>query len=191
VVVGEVERLRFGEVDRRRLERIDDVELDGVGDAERITERHLGEGDVVAGGDLVELAGGEGASVGAGIAPFGLGADVGGSIRLPAFFNGVLGHKATGGLIPNAGQWPITHGKALRYLTTGPLARRAEDLWPLVRLLAGPVGNTSFRIGGEIVNGRDAAERFTEAEFVIVWTDYATARPMRVPDRVRAILEAP
>jgi fatty acid amide hydrolase 2 len=83
-------------------------------------------------------SGGEGASVGAGIAPFGLGADVGGSIRLPAFFNGVFGHKATGGLIPNAGQWPIAHGKALRYLTTGPLARRAEDLWPLVRLLAGP-----------------------------------------------------
>jgi acyl-CoA thioesterase FadM len=45
-------------------------------------------------------------------------------------------------------------------------------------------------MGGEIVNGRDAAERFTEAEFVLVWTDRATAKPVRVPDRFRAIFES-
>ena len=88
----------------------------------------------IAGGS----SGGEGAAVGSGISPFGLGADVGGSIRMPAFFNGVFGHKPTGGLVPNAGQWPLAHGAALRYLTTGPLARRAEDLWPLLVGLAGP-----------------------------------------------------
>lgn len=85
-------------------------------------------------------SGGEGASVAAAIAPFGLGADVGGSIRMPAFFNGVFGHKPSGGLIPNTGQWPIAENEALRYLTTGPLSRRAEDLMPLVRILAGPDG---------------------------------------------------
>jgi fatty acid amide hydrolase 2 len=83
-------------------------------------------------------SGGEGAVVGAGGAPFGLGADIGGSIRMPAFFNGVFGHKPTGGLIPNSGQFPISTGDALLYMTTGPLARRAEDLWPLVETLAGP-----------------------------------------------------
>jgi fatty acid amide hydrolase 2 len=85
-------------------------------------------------------SGGEGAIVGAGGAPFGLGADIGGSIRMPAFFNGVFGHKPTGGLVPNTGNFPLAHGAALRYLTTGPLARRAEDLWPLLRILAGPDG---------------------------------------------------
>lgn len=85
-------------------------------------------------------SGGEGALVGAGASPVGLGADIGGSIRLPAFFNGVFGHKPTGGLIPNTGNFPLAHGDALRYMTTGPLARRAEDLWPLVRSLAGPDG---------------------------------------------------
>ena len=40
-------------------------------------------------------SGGEGAIVGAGGSPFGLGSDVGGSIRMPAFFNGVFGHKPT------------------------------------------------------------------------------------------------
>lgn len=83
-------------------------------------------------------SGGEGASVGAGIAPFGLGADIGGSIRMPAFFNGVFGHKPSSGLVPNTGQWPIAENEALSYLTTGPLARRAEDLWPLLQVIAGP-----------------------------------------------------
>ncbi|MBN8611032.1 MAG: amidase [Deltaproteobacteria bacterium] len=83
-------------------------------------------------------SGGEGAAVGAGFAPFGLGADIGGSIRIPAFMNGVFGHKPTGGLIPNAGQYPVPGPDAMRMLTSGPITRRAEDLWPLVRLLSGP-----------------------------------------------------
>jgi fatty acid amide hydrolase 2 len=85
-------------------------------------------------------SGGEGAIVGAGASPFGLGSDIGGSIRMPAFFNGVFGHKPSGGLIPGTGQHPAAEGDARRYLGTGPLARRAEDLYPLVKLLAGPDG---------------------------------------------------
>ena len=85
-------------------------------------------------------SGGEGAVIGAGASPFGLGSDVGGSIRMPAFFNGIFGHKPTGGLVPNSGQFPVADGGAGRYLTTGPLARRAEDLMPLLRGLAGPDG---------------------------------------------------
>src|SRR5699024_2538512 len=68
-------------------------------------------------------SGGEGAIIGAGVVPFGLGSDVGGSIRMPAFFNGVFGHKASSGLIPNSGQFPPIEGEGLRYLSTGPLAR--------------------------------------------------------------------
>ena len=85
-------------------------------------------------------SGGEGAAIGSGFAPFGLGTDIAGSIRLPAFFNGVFGHKPTWGLVPNSGSWPVTRGDAGRMLGTGPLARRAEDLLPLLRLLAGPDG---------------------------------------------------
>lgn len=85
-------------------------------------------------------SGGEGAIIGAGGSPFGLGSDVGGSIRMPAFFNGIFGHKPTGGLVPNSGQFPCAENDALRYLTTGPLCRRAEDLMPLLRVLAGPDG---------------------------------------------------
>ncbi|MCA9535250.1 MAG: amidase [Myxococcales bacterium] len=83
-------------------------------------------------------SGGEGAIVGSGASLFGLGSDVGGSIRMPAFFNGVFGHKCSAGLIPNSGQYPEGDGEAGNYLSTGPLARNAEDLALLVRLLAGP-----------------------------------------------------
>ncbi|MFW6049659.1 MAG: amidase [Myxococcota bacterium] len=83
-------------------------------------------------------SGGEGAAIGAGISPFGLGSDIGGSIRMPAFFNGVFGHKPSVGLVPNEGQYPIAENDALRLLATGPLCRRAEDLWPLLQVLSGP-----------------------------------------------------
>ncbi|MFO0757862.1 MAG: amidase [Byssovorax sp.] len=83
-------------------------------------------------------SGGEGAIIGAGGSPFGLGSDIGGSIRMPAFFNGIFGHKPTGGLVSNIGQYPLPAEPAMRYVTTGPLARRAEDLMPLLRVLADP-----------------------------------------------------
>ena len=81
-------------------------------------------------------SGGEGAIIASGASPCGLGSDIGGSIRLPAFFNGVFGHKPSPGLVSNAGQYPEPEAGAEALLATGPLARRAEDLWPLLRALA-------------------------------------------------------
>ncbi len=95
------------------------------------SERHI------AGGS----SGGEGSIVGAGGSPFGLGSDVGGSIRMPAFFNGVFGHKPGVGVVPNSGQFPMTPGEdAMRLLSSGPLCRSAEDLYPLLQILTGADG---------------------------------------------------
>jgi len=85
-------------------------------------------------------SGGEGAVVGSGGAPIGLGSDIGGSIRLPAFFNGVFGHKSSSWLVPNTGQFPPAEGDLTRMLAVGPIARRAEDLMPMLRAIAGPDG---------------------------------------------------
>jgi fatty acid amide hydrolase 2 len=82
-------------------------------------------------------SGGEGSIIGAGGSPFGVGSDIGGSIRMPAFFNGVFGHKPSGGLVDNTGQIPLETPGIRTYLTTGPLARRAEDLAPLLRVFVG------------------------------------------------------
>lgn len=85
-------------------------------------------------------SGGEGALIGAGASPFGIGSDFGGSIRMPAFFNGIFGHKPSGGLVPALGQYPLPRGAGLRFLSVGPLTRHAEDLMPVLRILAGPTG---------------------------------------------------
>ena len=85
-------------------------------------------------------SGGEGAAVGSGGAPFGLGTDTGGSIRMPAFCCGVFGHKPSPGLVPLTGAFPLPRGETARLTANGPLARRAEDLMPLLRILAGPDG---------------------------------------------------
>ncbi len=83
-------------------------------------------------------SGGEGAAVGSGASPFGIGSDIGGSIRVPAFFCGVFGHKPSPGVVPNSGHYPPTTGKGSWMLGTGPLARRGEDLMPLLGIIAGP-----------------------------------------------------
>jgi fatty acid amide hydrolase 2 len=85
-------------------------------------------------------SGGEGAAVGCGGSPFGLASDIAGSIRIPALFCGVFGHKPSGGVVPNTGLWPPTTGESGRMLGTGVLARRAADLMPLLALIAGPDG---------------------------------------------------
>jgi fatty acid amide hydrolase 2 len=83
-------------------------------------------------------SGGEGAAVGSGMAPIGLGSDIGGSIRLPAFFNGVFGHKPSPGVVSVRGHFPASRSDATsEMLAAGPLARRAEDLMPFVRAVAG------------------------------------------------------
>jgi fatty acid amide hydrolase 2 len=83
-------------------------------------------------------SGGEGAIVAAGGAAFGLGSDIGGSIRLPAAFCGIAGHKPTGRMVPNTGHWPPLEGSLRAYLACGPLARSVSDLALLLPLLAGP-----------------------------------------------------
>jgi Asp-tRNA(Asn)/Glu-tRNA(Gln) amidotransferase A subunit family amidase len=107
----------------------------------------------IAGGS----SGGEGAAVGSGIAPVGLGSDIGGSIRLPAFFNGVFGHKCSSCLVPNSGQFPEGAGEASRMLAVGPLTRRAEDLMPFLRAIAGPDGEDEYTRDVELGDPADVS----------------------------------
>jgi fatty acid amide hydrolase 2 len=87
-------------------------------------------------------SGGEAAIVAAGGAPFGMGSDIGGSIRTPAAFCGVAGHKPTGRLVPNTGHFPDVVGELRGMLVCGPIARSARDLMPVLRVVAGPCERT-------------------------------------------------
>ncbi|MEV6400670.1 amidase [Streptomyces sp. NPDC051907] len=83
----------------------------------------------VAGGS----SGGSAVAVAAGAATFALGTDTGGSIRVPAALNGVVGLKPTYGLVPRHGvtslSWSLDH--------VGPIARTVEDAALVLSALAG------------------------------------------------------
>ena len=78
---------------------------------------------------------GSAACVGAGISPMALGADGGGSIRLPAAFCGVVGIKPTFGRVPEGGAaplcWTVAH--------LGPIAATALDAWAGYVAMTGPI----------------------------------------------------
>lgn len=70
--------------------------------------------------------------------PFGIGSDIGGSIRMPAFFNGIFGHKPSANIVSLKGQWPMPNSDELRsFLCIGPMCRFATDLMPLLKIVAG------------------------------------------------------
>ncbi len=83
-------------------------------------------------------SGGEAAALAAGLSVLGAGSDIAGSLRNPAHYCGIYGHKPSWGLIPSRG-----HGLAGVVTPTdisvvGPMARHAEDLDLVLRVLAGP-----------------------------------------------------
>ncbi|XP_069505091.1 fatty-acid amide hydrolase 2 [Ambystoma mexicanum] len=94
-------------------------------------------------------SGGEGCILGAAGSVIGIGADIGGSIRMPAFFNGIFGHKPTTGVVPNDGQFPNAAGPQAEFQCTGPMCRYAEDLDPLLRVMAG-TGINKLKLDQEV-----------------------------------------
>ena len=84
-------------------------------------------------------SGGSGAALAAGMVSLELGSDIGGSIRVPAHFCGVFGHKPSYGLLPARGHaFPLTDGAPTPIAVCGPLARTARDLQRAFDVLAGP-----------------------------------------------------
>ena len=82
-------------------------------------------------------SGGSGAALASGMVPLELGSDIGGSIRVPAAFNGVWGHKPTYGALETAGHFfPRTNGANVPMGVIGPLARNVDDLVLALDLLA-------------------------------------------------------
>ncbi len=83
-------------------------------------------------------SGGAAGAVAAGFTSFELGSDIGGSIRIPAHFCGVFGHKPSYGMISVRGQIPpppgVLHQPELGVV--GPLARSATDIALLMNVLA-------------------------------------------------------
>ena len=78
-------------------------------------------------------SGGSGAALAAGMASLATGSDIGGSIRIPASFSGVVGFKPPYGRVPQEPPFNLDH-----YCHDGPMARTVEDCRLLENVMAGP-----------------------------------------------------
>ena len=89
-------------------------------------------------------SGGTAAALAAGLGYLSIGSDIGGSIRVPAHFCGVFGHKPTLDLVDLAGHSPggssEPPGFSTQLAVAGPMARSAEDLLAALKVLGGPSG---------------------------------------------------
>src|SRR5215813_13046429 len=85
-------------------------------------------------------SGGSAAALSAGLTGLELGSDIGGSIRNPAHYCGVYGHKPSYDIIPLRGHIPGPPGllSGTDIAVLGPLARSAKDLSLVLGLLVGP-----------------------------------------------------
>jgi aspartyl-tRNA(Asn)/glutamyl-tRNA(Gln) amidotransferase subunit A len=95
----------------------------------------------VAGGS----SGGAAAATAAGLCPWQVGTDGGGSIRIPAAFCGVVGMKPTLGLISNRGQFGDGN---VSYSVPGPLARTVRDAALATQHLAGFDPGYAYALAG-------------------------------------------
>ena len=86
-------------------------------------------------------SGGAAAAVAAGLTPLELGSDIGGSIRIPAHYNGVFGLKPSWGIIPLRGHIPGPPGSLTEVDigVGGPVARSVADLRTALAVMAGPL----------------------------------------------------
>ncbi|MBI3998670.1 MAG: amidase [Armatimonadetes bacterium] len=80
------------------------------------------------------------AALAAGLTPLEFGGDFGGSIRCPAAFCGVFGHKSSETAVRGTGHFPASSlpNQAFVMPVLGPLARSAEDLEVAFDVIAGP-----------------------------------------------------
>ncbi|GAC1443730.1 MAG: amidase [Chloroflexota bacterium] len=85
-------------------------------------------------------SGGGAAALASGLTPLEIGSDIGGSIRVPASFCGVYGHRPSDTALPRSGHFPGSSlpnaGLAVNVL--GPLARDAQGIDLALRVASGP-----------------------------------------------------
>lgn len=82
-------------------------------------------------------SGGEAAAIASGCSAAGVGSDLGGSIRVPSHFCGIVGLKPTPGRVPGSGHFPPSIGPFAIGASLGPMARRVEDLSLCLKVLTG------------------------------------------------------
>ena len=85
-------------------------------------------------------SGGAGAATAAGIGAMGHGNDIGGSVRYPAYCNGIYGLRPTAGIVPAYNPSQLSERPIVSQMSSvqGPLARSVEDIRISMQALAQP-----------------------------------------------------
>jgi amidase len=134
-------------------------------------------------------SGGSAAMVAAGLSALEYGSDIGGSIRNPAAYCGVYGHKSTWCIVPKRGHTlaPIRVAEA-DLSVIGPLARSADDLALALKLTVGPDDLTSRGTAYRL----PAPPKSLRGLRVAVWLDEPGIAPVdaRVQQRIEAAARA-
>lgn len=131
-------------------------------------------------------SGGSAAALAAGLTGFESGSDIGGSIRNPAHFCGVFGHKPTYDLLPPRGHNLNGDVAASALSVIGPLGRSAHDLRLGVEAMAGPdeIMSAGFRLNLKPLN-----KSLSELN-VAVWSNDELAPVTReIEERVNLVAE--
>ncbi len=128
-------------------------------------------------------SGGSAAALAAGLTALENGSDIGGSIRNPAHFCGVYGHKPTWGVVPDQGHALPGMSAPPDIAVCGPLARSAEDLALSMSVVSGA---DPFRARGWRLDLPGPEKRSLSEFRVAVWpTDAAAPVATEVADRVQ------
>jgi len=132
--------------------------------------------------------GGGAAALAAGLSYLSIGSDIGGSIRIPAHFCGVYGHKPTLDVVPQRGHIPPPPSEYpppnLDLPVAGPLARSATDLKATLQVIGGPDRDRSIAYRWSLPPARGSVLRDYRIGFVF---DH---RLCPVLPEVRTVLES-
>jgi len=133
-------------------------------------------------------SGGSAAALAAGLTGLEIGSDIGGSIRNPAHFCGVFGHKPTYGLCPPRGHSPYEDSVAAPDLSViGPLARSAGDLAAALKAMAGP---DDIDLPGLAVDMPTLSEPLSGLRIAVWSSDAMCPTSADVGRRLYAVVEA-
>ena len=136
-------------------------------------------------------SGGSAAALAAGFTALELGTDIGASIRNPAHYCGVWGHKPTWGVVPLEGQQTPSDVciDALDIAVAGPMARSAKDLTLAMDILAGTPPQAFGPLGWGPAVWRDAGRSPQQMRVAVITDDPVAEVDASVRDAIAALAD--